>query len=141
MIDKDGHACLMDYGLSSIYLALWSHEPFSEMLRWSAPEIIGSTTKPVVRGSKEADVFAFGMVMVEVFSCNVPFFEKDLVATALSITEKERPSKPEELTEGLWNLTQQCWEEDPCKRPTMEVVVEKLQEPVGDDGESVPLGK
>ena len=68
LIDGNGHARVSDFGLSSIAYGKHSSGIRSDKgrtLRWSAPEVLFGD----VPASKQADVFAFGMVVVEV--CNI----------------------------------------------------------------------
>jgi serine/threonine protein kinase len=65
LVDDSGHACLADFGFAMVTKNLdsiqstQSHRGYTG--RWAAPEILNGG-----RHSKEADVFAFAMVMIEV---------------------------------------------------------------------------
>ena len=65
LITRDGHACLADFGLASIVHGNDSIVPTNApgySARWAAPEILKGAEKI----SREADVFSFGMVVMEV---------------------------------------------------------------------------
>ena len=65
LIDGRGHARVSDFGLASIAHGKYSTGVKSDKghtVRWSAPEILFG----IVPASKQADIFAFGMVVVEV---------------------------------------------------------------------------
>ena len=65
LIDGHGHAQVSDFGLASIAHGKYSTGVKSDKghtVRWSAPEVLFGA----VPASKQADVFAFGMVVVEV---------------------------------------------------------------------------
>ena len=68
LVDDSGHARITDFGFAMVTCNLdlmWSTSPdHGHTARWTAPEIL--TKKGAV--SKEADVFSFAMVMIEV-SC------------------------------------------------------------------------
>ena len=109
--------------------------------RWLAPEIITSAreggTMPVVE-SKAADVFAFGMLAVEVFTGKIPFENLENEAAALRILKGGRPEMPGNaeaigLTVEIWNLLKSCWHQNPKKRPTMGEVVRRWRKFVEDD--------
>ena len=111
--------------------------------RWLAPEIITPARKgssmPVME-SKPADVFAFGMFAVEVFTGKVPFEEQKNEAVVLHISRGRRPEMPGNaqavgLTGEVWKLLESCWQQSPKKRPTMEEVVRILQGFVGNSGD------
>jgi len=112
--------------------------------RWLAPEIIAPARKgsnmPVME-SKAADVFAFGMFAVEVFTGKVPFEGQKNEAAVLRISRGGRPEMPGDaqavgLTGEIWGLLESCWQQNPKKRPTMEEVVRRWQGFVGNYGDS-----
>ena len=117
--------------------------------RWLAPEIITPTRKgaamPVME-SKAADVFAFAMLAVEVFTGKMPFEEQKNEAVVLRISQGGRPAMPVNvreigLTVEMWGVIESCWQQMPKKRPTMSEVVKKWQKFVdntNDDDDFIP---
>jgi len=100
---------------------------------------------PVVE-SKPADVFAFGMFAVEVFTGKIPFGEQKNEAVVLRISRGGRPEMPENaqavgLTDEIWKLLESCWQQNPKKRPTMEEVVRRWERFVGSNGNNSDLTK
>jgi len=102
--------------------------------RWSAPEIMNPPRKenstPVME-SKTADVFAFGMLAVEVFTGKIPFEEHKSEAVVLRISQGGRPEMPENaqavgLTGEIWKL-ESCWQQNPRRRPTMDKIVKRWE--------------
>ena len=94
-----------------------------------------------VMESKAADVFAFAMFSVEVFTGKIPFGEQKNEAVVVRISQGGRPEMPENaqevgLTSDMWVLLESCWQQNPNKRPSMGEVVRKWQGFVanGDDG-------
>ena len=82
--------------------------------------------------SKPADVFAFAMLAVEVFTGKMPFDKQKNEAVVLSILRGDRPEMPKDahavgLTSEVWKLLESCWRQDPKKRPTMEEIVRRWQ--------------
>lgn len=65
LVDDSGHGCIADFGSATVAADLDSEESESDQLghtpRWAAPESLNDGTY-----SKEADVFSFAMVMIEV---------------------------------------------------------------------------
>ena len=109
-------------------------------MRWLGPEFL-VLNSPIP--SKAGDVFAFGMVIVEVFTGQVPFHDRMQGEAAALISQGIRPSKPSNareigLTDPIWRLTCKCWNQDPSKRPNVEKVVRKLENAAvdGDSAES-----
>jgi len=99
--------------------------------RWLAPEIINppskATSKPPT-ASKPADVFAFAMITVEVFTGRVPFGDVGNTPVAIQIVGGKRPAKPQAaeqlgLTAEMWEFIGKCWTGNPNERPTIDEVV------------------
>lgn len=66
---------LSDYGLNSLYEQLDNNEDEYTMMSkqiWLAPEYIKSSGK---RGSKKGDVYSFGLLLYEIITNILPFFD------------------------------------------------------------------
>ena len=101
--------------------------------RWLAPEITNPSRKgnaaPVIE-SKAADVFAFAMLAVEVFTSKIPFEGQKNEVVVVHISRGGRPEMPGNaqlvgLTCAMWRLLESCWQHNPNRRPTMEEVVRR----------------
>ena len=91
-----------------------------------------------VMESKAADVFAFAMVAVEVYTGEVPFQGDPPAMAASRVLKGGRPEMPRDaeqmgLTNDIWEFLERCWHQNPKKRPTVKEVVRKWQRFV--DGE------
>jgi len=138
-VDAAGHARITDFGCSAVTQGPDSTQSISHgpghAVQWAAPEIAG------VDGiySKEADVFSFAMVMIEVryelvicvdhwfndislsqvFTGAAPFGDRTPQKAMEAIVNGERPPRPTHsaFTDKLWILMQRCWHQDPRMRP------------------------
>ena len=144
---------MADFGLASVLRGLSSALVTKVQgcsYRYAAPEIHLSGD----RSSQEADVFTFGMVVVEVSCCitlslvsdveryvffltpskvftgKYPFSEFSSTFAAAKIMDGERPGRPQEpsLTDVMWDMTCSCWCQGPSERPAMTKVVGILRE-------------
>lgn len=81
LVMENGTACLSDFGLSGVVSEFFGSSTFSSTIscniRWGAPELFvlpenqdGSTNRP----SKEADIYSFGSIMLQVLSGKVPYY-------------------------------------------------------------------
>ena len=99
--------------------------------RWLAPELINPPRKKRHQqpmGTKQADIFAFAMLAIEVFTGQLPFGDIGPETVILMISRGQRPEKPQGaencgLTPGIWRFIQKCWHQNPAKRPDIETVV------------------
>ena len=59
-----------------------------------------------------------------------PFSEFATPVVISKIMDGERPARPEaqELTDSMWDMVVQCWDQDPARRPTMTEVIGHLHE-------------
>ena len=136
-MDAAGRALIADCGLAMVTQNMDSirgaPDEHGNSTRWIAPEILDN------RGtfSKEADVFSFAMVMIEVrcgfridiwrtslictkvFTGAVPFNDKQPRMAVLATVSGERPLRPihPTFTDALWTMTQRCWDQEPRRRP------------------------
>lgn len=82
---------------------------------WTAPEIMGGTDK----ASEKSDVYAFGIVMWEVATRQVPYHNKTMTSVAMDVMSGERPPVPADCPQAYAQLMQRCWSGKPSKRPGM----------------------
>jgi len=94
-------------------------------VRLAAPEVLEGSTAI----SKEADIFSFAMVVVEVFTGAAPFVHSPPTTVAVRILAGKRPERPEHpsLTDEFWDFNQRCWDQKPLLRPGVSEVVSYLQ--------------
>jgi serine/threonine protein kinase len=146
VIDRKGNARLTEFGLAPINsdpnFTVAATPGSVGTSRWLAPEIIAPGARkggnmPVME-STAADVFAFAMISLEVFTGKIPFGEQKNETVVLRISQGGRPEMPKDaqaigLTAGMWTLLESCWQQSPKKRPQMEEVVERWGQFVGEE--------
>ncbi|KAJ7824652.1 kinase-like domain-containing protein [Mycena leptocephala] len=128
LITPSRRACIADFGLSSITDAMSlrfthsTHSVGAGTARYQAPELLlGESSNHF--GS---DVYAFACILTG----NAPFFElANDMAVGIKVIRGHRPSRPEMISDSLWTLLEDCWAQDPDKRPTMAEIVQRLVSP------------
>ena len=120
-------AMLADFG-SACLLATDMQEEGEERgtPSFTAPELLLPTKFGLTKAgpSKEADVYAFGMTMYQVLTGKRPFRPMRNAGIIRAVISGERPAKPENaeeigMTDALWNLLRDCWQEDRITRPNI----------------------
>ncbi|KZO98412.1 kinase-like protein [Calocera viscosa TUFC12733] len=129
LVDDEGEAKLMDFGLSYDL-----EEPgmqttssmFHGNVRWLAPERLVPESFGLTASqsrSTASDVYALGMVVYEVFSGQIPFYETgNAMALVQVVLAGRRPAYPFNmtrpgLTARLWSFVGSCWHQDRMMRP------------------------
>ncbi|KAG8796567.1 hypothetical protein FRC12_019074 [Ceratobasidium sp. 428] len=95
--------------------------------RWMAPELFGQEDVPEADRSMPADIYAFGMTILEVMTGRKPYSEyKREPGAILAAVQGKHPRRPDELSsqtrfgDGRWNLMVACWNMQPDHRPNAE---------------------
>jgi len=110
-----------------------------------APELFSESAKL----SKEADMYAFGIVVYEVITGVRPFGDRKLVELQMLTLRGLRPSRPEDpvatgFGEGTWEFIEKCWDGNPKQRPTAREAVEHFERVAStstavDPGPTIPV--
>ena len=99
--------------------------------RWLAPELIDPPRKKWRQqpmATEQADIFAFAMLAIEVYTGELPFCDVRHETAVLMILRGQRQDKPADadsrgLTPEIWKFIQKCWHQKPAKRPDINAVV------------------
>ena len=93
--------------------------------RWKAPEAI---LDEEASSNKMCDVFSYGMLLYEIFSCRMPYDDINSEArVAFAAMEGKRPPIPTPLPPSLHDLLEACWEQEPNQRPQIDAIVVAIQ--------------
>jgi serine/threonine protein kinase len=91
-------------------------------VRWTAPEVFES-----MRFTTTSDVWAFGMLMVEVYTDGKrPFRELPNAAIFGAVMAGIRPERPEICPPAVYTIMQQCWILKSTQRPSFESISSQM---------------
>ncbi|KAF9789189.1 kinase-like domain-containing protein [Thelephora terrestris] len=136
LFDNTGVPKISDFGISSITLDPQSYNASTpargNSLRWTAPEILGALNDESRRPTRMSDVYAFAMVVIEIFTGRHPFPDDVDVNVYHMVMKGKRPSKPVDasrlgLSSAAWKLVEECWHKKRDKRPDMQSVAYRLR--------------
>ncbi|KAF9781215.1 kinase-like domain-containing protein [Thelephora terrestris] len=131
-------ACLADFGISTLAPStsgVTATDNAGGTFLYMAPELIAPSTigSSSARPTKPADIYALGMVILEVLTGALPFSEKGWVTTEVTyrVVSGERPTKPDDAEQigfggRTWELVEECWVQQPTRRPKIEQVLAHL---------------
>ncbi|KAL5633980.1 hypothetical protein ACGC1H_005985 [Rhizoctonia solani] len=134
LVSSDGVARLTDFGLSTMSEAGLA---FSETtntqagtIRWASPEQLLEGTP----NSKESDVYALGMTILEIFTGTVPYYpecQKEIqvmmkLQKGIHPTRHTDHFREDGRGNQMWKLLVSCWDRTPGSRPTAEEVIASL---------------
>ena len=140
LIDKTGHARLADFGLLTIIsdptkFTASSSFTICGTVRWMSPELLDpdqvdpKDSKP----TKASDCYALGMVIYEVLSGQFPFEKFRDIIVIQKVMKGEWPERPEGVngawfTDDVWSMLNLCWAAQPEQRPSVDAVLECLEQ-------------
>ncbi|KAJ7758020.1 kinase-like domain-containing protein [Mycena metata] len=133
LISNEWRACLADFGLASfsdVTASTTTSHNRAGSLRWMAPELIN----PEKFGQRflrtpATDVYAFGCVCLELYTGEPPFAGLRETAVILKVSEGVRPERPTcdpAMSDSLWELVNNCWEQQSADRPLSEIVCQNF---------------
>eukprot|EP00897_Mesotaenium_endlicherianum_P007926 jgi/Mesen1/7161/ME000037S06520 len=119
LLDHKYTAKIADFGVARTE----AHNPVdmtaeTGTVRWMAPEPY----------DRSVDVYSFGIVLWELYTCEHPFKNFSFVQLAFAVVNKgERPKIPEACPPELASIMQTCWDGAASKRPDFSEVVKRLE--------------
>jgi len=137
-VNDIGEAVLSDIGVLRVALddsnavAVTAGLIEASAVRWMAPELLDPhIANP--RLTKETDVYALGMVAIELYTGGPPLSRTKESKVPNEILAGTRPERPPIITapsirisDSLWVLVQKCWAKAPSSRPTALQIKHKL---------------
>ncbi len=136
----DGTLKIFDFGLSTVVPNSSpclddTYELSGETgsLRYMAPEVARKTPY-----NHKADVYSFGIILWELFTCQVPFAKMNRQEFFNKVVRGgQRPEISKKCPHDLVKIIRDCWDVDPQKRPTFQAIVLKLADMLSNEMSTV----
>jgi serine/threonine protein kinase len=126
-LDADMEIRIADFGLSRFAINGVHMTNAIGTPLFMAPELYVDSDEAY---GPSVDVYAFGMVVFYLFSSNMSLDDGIVTRSPqqllLRIMRGARPKRPRAINDGLWQLAQTCWSQDPADRPTFRQIVAQL---------------
>ncbi|KAI6137329.1 kinase-like domain-containing protein [Pisolithus sp. B1] len=131
LISGAGRALITDFGSSHLSNPLpnMDVDPLRVCsLRWLAPECLDTNI-----ASQQADIWAFGMTVLELFSRTNPFHKARTEQGIIACILRGFPSRPSNestnfrLCNKWWTVCMGCWRSEPSMRPTMNDIITEIE--------------
>ncbi|KAK7412510.1 hypothetical protein VNO78_03974 [Psophocarpus tetragonolobus] len=125
--DDSGHLKVADFGVSKL-LAVKEDKPLTcqdTSCRYVAPEVFRQEEYDT-----KVDVFSFALILQEMIEGCPPFSAKKDDEVPKAYAAKERPpfrAPAKRYSHGIRELIEECWNENPAKRPTFRQIITRLE--------------
>ncbi|XP_072045243.1 uncharacterized protein [Amphiura filiformis] len=126
LLFQDNLLKLCDFGLAREIEQSQTTSSHKGTYRYMAPEIHVGNERGRAIYSKPADVWAYGMLLLEICTRKPPFEQLEWHRVVFEVGSGTKPSIPEGCPKDLSDIMQQCWNSDPKQRPTITLIVKAL---------------
>jgi len=127
------HARLADFGLLTIISDSTTLSSYTQggTTRWMSPELFDPEVQEHHQ-TKYSDCYALGMVIYEVLSRHIPFYQYPNMAIYGKVVRGDRPERPQGVervwfTDDVWEVLEHCWVPQPRSRPSIKSLLQHLE--------------
>ncbi|XP_061033806.1 cytoplasmic tyrosine-protein kinase BMX [Eubalaena glacialis] len=125
LVDSDLSVKISDFGMTRYVLddQYVSSVGTKFPVKWSAPEVFH-----YFKYSSKSDVWAFGILMWEVFSLGKqPYDLYDNSQVVVKVSQGHRLYRPQLASDTVYQVMYRCWHELPEKRPTFQQLLSSIE--------------
>ena len=122
LLDRDLMPKICDFGISRFAEGPEATQNIGSP-HWMAPEMFDQN----VSYTNKVDVYAFGILLWEMFTEDVPWKQLKPVQIGMTVVQGKRPVIPITCPHELRDLIQICWHQDPSERPTFVEIYKRFE--------------
>ncbi|KAA8497226.1 Serine/threonine-protein kinase STY46 [Porphyridium purpureum] len=124
LLGDDFSPLLTDFGFSRLADSSGNMTGETGSYKYMAPEVTKHT-----KYSVKADVYSYAILINEIFCEERPFESLLPIQAAVAVVKKgQRPSQKKLGDEELKKLIQECWQDDPDRRPQWSLIIDTLKQ-------------
>ncbi|KAF5387299.1 hypothetical protein D9757_005754 [Collybiopsis confluens] len=117
---KNGNVKLSDFGVSLNLRAVEREKDVAGTPNWMAPEVI-----ELKGASPKSDIWSLACTVIELLTGRPPYGDiPNSMSVMFRIVEDDRPPIPPGFSPLLEDFLRQCFQKDPAKRPSAEILCE-----------------
>ncbi|KAH3731811.1 Serine/threonine-protein kinase STY46 [Pelomyxa schiedti] len=122
LLDQNGTPKIADFGISRFKVEVGDQTmTYIGNPRWRAPEVTRGE-----RYSSKVDVYSFGLILWELITGKLPFYDLDGTPASMHAAKGKRPEMPSDCHPQWAELIQLCWQDNPSRRPNFGQILETL---------------
>ncbi|XP_072042461.1 actin, cytoplasmic 1-like [Amphiura filiformis] len=126
LLFKDNLLKLCDFGLARKIEHSESTSSQKGTIRYMAPELHVGNDQGRAVFSKPADIYAYGMMILEICTRKEPFSTLEWHRVVFEVGNGAKPTVPSYCSKDLADIMQKCWNYNPRNRPTIASIVTVL---------------
>ena len=126
LVDKNNKVKLCDFGLSKIYEISDNYTNSISTFQWMAPEYLEQGIF-----TEKSDIYSLGILFWEIFMKDtVPYkgVEENVFLLGEVNQNKRRPEFTDDFDNEIKTLIENCWSQEPDKRPKIETIIDRLKD-------------
>lgn len=125
LVSSDNVVKVADFGLARYVLddEYTSSGGTKFPIKWAPPEVLGYT-----RFSSKSDVWAYGVLMWEIFTCGkMPYGRATNAEVVDQVQRGQRLERPRACPREVYGVMHSCWEKHPDDRPSFRRLMQMLE--------------
>ena len=124
LLFEEGQLKLCDFGLAREIDESQTTSSQKGTVRYMAPEIHRGNEHGRAVYSKPADIYGYGMLLLEICTRKPPFEELEWFRVVFEVGNGAKPTIPDDCPKDLADIMRPCWNTDPKQRPIIASIVE-----------------